>query len=142
GHAAHGHEVVVLLPHHERALGAQHVLLPPDLPQIVARDAAPRRARRLDLAELEGAVVVTDAVGRREVRPLPVGVEQRGVAAHARMMPGDPASDLGLAGTTVLRVRVAAEPRAEQLLEGNRTHGLLAREACDIRGRDAARTLA
>jgi hypothetical protein len=39
-----GHEVVVLLPHHERALGAEHVLLPPDLPQVAARDAAPRRA--------------------------------------------------------------------------------------------------
>lgn len=36
------HELVVLLPDDERALGAEHVLLPPHLPQIVPRDPAPR----------------------------------------------------------------------------------------------------
>jgi hypothetical protein len=36
------HEAVVLLPDHERALGPEHVLLPPHLPQIVPGDAAPR----------------------------------------------------------------------------------------------------
>src|SRR5688572_17165300 len=33
------HEVAVLLPDEQRALGAEHVLLPPDLPQVVLRDA-------------------------------------------------------------------------------------------------------
>jgi hypothetical protein len=36
-----GHEVPVLLPDHERAVGAQHVLLPPRLPQVASGDAAP-----------------------------------------------------------------------------------------------------
>ncbi len=39
---ADGDEPVVLLPDHEGALGTDHVLLPPHLPQVVARDAAPR----------------------------------------------------------------------------------------------------
>jgi hypothetical protein len=36
-----GHEVAVLLPDDERALGTQHVLLPPHLPQVAPGDAAP-----------------------------------------------------------------------------------------------------
>lgn len=36
-----GHEVAVLLPDDESAFGTENVLLPPHLPQVAARDAAP-----------------------------------------------------------------------------------------------------
>jgi hypothetical protein len=42
GLGADGHELVVLLPDDERALGAENVLLPPHLPQVVPGDPAPR----------------------------------------------------------------------------------------------------
>jgi hypothetical protein len=41
GVGVHGDEVLVSLPDHEGALGAQHVLLPPDLPKVRAGDPAP-----------------------------------------------------------------------------------------------------
>ncbi len=41
GVGVHGDEVLVTLPHDERALGTEHILLPPDLPKVRAGDPAP-----------------------------------------------------------------------------------------------------
>lgn len=41
GLGADRHEAVVLLPHHQGALGSHDVLLPPDLPQVVPGDPTP-----------------------------------------------------------------------------------------------------
>jgi len=87
----------VLLPDEERALGAEYVLLPPDLTQILARDAAERLVGRLDLGELDAPAGAQDeAVRRRQVPAIALGVEEE-VGGLDPMGGGHPRRDLRLA---------------------------------------------
>jgi len=82
----------------------------------VTRDALPRRVGGLDLAQLESAAALAQAVGGREVLGVAVGVEQGGARLHP-VDPARPVRDLGLAQPAMGREGIAAESGAEQLLE-------------------------
>src|SRR5690606_39054776 len=111
----HRNEVFVLLPDHQRALGTENVLLPENLSQVTARYRLPRRAGGLDLGQHQGARDDGNTVRRRQVRPVPVRVEQRGAGLDTVSGP-HPGGDLGLAFAAVIGERVAREPAAVILL--------------------------
>jgi len=127
----------MLLPDHERALGAQHVLLPPNLTKIIARDASPRLRCRLDLAQVYGIADHCQPVGCREMTRLFSGPKQCGGRKDA-VGCGNPACDLRLASAAVVGIGVAGEPGALQFC-GCRVLDRTGRtEACNIGRGDAS----
>ena len=130
------------LPHHKRALGAQHVLLPPDLPHVITWDRAPSLVGGFDFGELECACLAQrEAVGRREVPHIGLGVKQRPARLDA-VLAQHPGRDNRLALGAVAGKGVAGEARAVQLLPRRGVDRPGGRELCHVGCGDAARSSA
>lgn len=94
-------------PHHERALRTEHVLLPPHLTQVRARDRTPLLVGGLDLGELKVARISQhEPVGRGQVPRVVLRVEER-LARLDAVFPEHPRRDDRLARLAVVGEGVA-----------------------------------